>query len=85
MSFEGSDPQLLVGFIMDLTVARFVNVNCTHIEFYYIGGIVVGLRQHTSTVFVLLNAQCTEVMTGCAFIYLQKVVICLSDQRIKVY
>ena len=34
---------------------------------------------------VLLNAQCAEVMTGCAFIYLQKVTLCLSDERIQVY
>ena len=28
-----------------------------------------------STVFVLLNAQCAEVMIGCAFIYLEKMAV----------
>ena len=36
------------------------------------------------TVFVLLNAHCAEVITGCAFIYLQKMAIYLSRQRIEV-
>ena len=32
------------------------------------------------TVFVLLNANCAEVMRGCEFIYWQKISICLAHQ-----
>ena len=35
------------------------------------------------TVFVLFNAQCAEVMTGSAFIYSQKMAICLSIKEFK--
>ena len=43
---------------------------------------VFGLFQ--CTVFVLLKAHSTKVMTGCVFIYLQKKAIRLSRQRIEV-